>query len=176
MLLLTLWLVMPASSSDSFPLATIVRNDPLCFWLSNYVPIGVVLVLAMKWGSQWKNQAGMWELSASSALGWTLAGLLLLAIVAAILFRRVSAVRRILAEGPRVEAAITHGEFRKHGVRVQLAYTYRNQSYTPELLLTKTAASETLRVGARLEVALAEENPNQALIVKLFAPPENETA
>lgn len=166
---------MPASSSDSFPLATIVRNDPLCLWLSNYLPFGIVLVLVLKWGSQWKNQADMWELSASSALGWTVVGLLLLAIAAAILFRRVAAVRRVLTEGPRVEAAITHGEFRKHGVRVQLAYTYQNQHYTPELLLTKTTVSEALRVGARLEVALAEANPDQALIVKLFAPPENET-
>ncbi len=166
---------MPASSSAAFPLVTIVRNDPLCLWLSNYLPVGIVLVLALKWGSQWKNQAAVWELSASSALGWTLAGLLLLAISAAILFRRVAAVRRVLTEGPRVEATITQGEFRKHGVRVQLVYEYLNQTYTPELLLTKTVASEALRVGARVEVALAEQNPNQAWIVKLFTPPENET-
>ncbi|RCS44678.1 DUF3592 domain-containing protein [Bremerella cremea] len=166
---------MPASPPESFSFATIVKNDPFCIWLSSYLPIGISLILVLKWSNQWQNQGNIWQLSASSALGWTFLGIVAFAIGAAILCWRVSSIRHILTAGPRVEATVTKGNFRKHGVQVELTYAYLNQTYTPFLLLTKTAASEALRVGAKVEVALAPHNPQRAVLVKLFAPTENET-
>ncbi|WP_158262231.1 MULTISPECIES: hypothetical protein [Pirellulaceae] len=43
-------------------------------------------------------------------------------IAAIISFWRVASIHHVLTKGNRLEATITHGELRKYGVRVQLAY------------------------------------------------------
>lgn len=159
---------MSSNFDIDFPFTTIVRNDPLSVWLANYLPLGTLLILALKWGSQSQRGGDLWEVSLSSAAGWTMMGGVVLAIAAGLLVWRVASVRRVLVEGERTEAKIDQGEFRQHGVRVRLVYKHLGQAYATETLLTKTSASSELRVGQNVELAIAPENPQRVYVLKVF--------
>ncbi|PQO45289.1 DUF3592 domain-containing protein [Blastopirellula marina] len=101
-------------------------------------------------------------------MGWTIVGVAVLVVAAGLLFSRVASVRRVLVEGERAEATIDQGDFRKHGVRIRLVYEHLGQAYATETLLTKTPASSELRVGQKVEVAVAPENPQRVYVLKVF--------
>jgi hypothetical protein len=85
-----------------------------------------------------------------------------------LLARRISRIKRILADGPRAEATVLDIDFEKDRGRVEFEYSHDGQKYKTATAIMKNKQTEELAAGDEIEVAVDPTNPRRALIVELY--------
>jgi hypothetical protein len=85
-----------------------------------------------------------------------------------LLAKRVAKIKRIISEGPRVEATITDIGFVKDRGRIEFRYSYGGTEYRTGSAVMKNRQTSALASGAKLEVAIDPNQLNKAVIPSLF--------
>ena len=151
-------------------ISKIILNDYAAFLLTIGGPIALALsafTAAFGFLPSVRKRGGQ-EVDPQFIIGISVAATILTAFLFYLLSRRVSRIKKVLANGPRATAKVTEIGFFKDRGRVEYEYIHNAQTHKTGTAIMKNKQTTAIDSGDEIEVAIDPGNPNWALIVQLY--------
>jgi hypothetical protein len=134
--------------------------------------IGVVWVLTVAGGIfralPRRRGGGMIEVDSTM-----LVIIVVITVVVTVLFgwlaaRRISSIKRVIADGPEVKGKIIGIGFVKDRGRVEYEYAYHGETHQAGNAIWKTRETSQLQIGHEITLIIDPEKPSRAFIASLY--------
>jgi hypothetical protein len=85
-----------------------------------------------------------------------------------LLSRRISRIKRILADGSRTKARVLQIGFVKDRGRIEFEYTHNGRQYRTGVAVMKNKQTTAISQGDEIEVAVDPDDPRNAFVLQLY--------
>jgi hypothetical protein len=150
--------------------AKIILNDYAAFLLTIAGPIAIAIAaFTATFGfiPSIRNRGGG-EVDPSFIVGMCVVTAFIAVLVFFLLVRRISRIKRILADGVRTKAKVLEVGFFKDRGRIEFEYRHNGQEHRTGVAVMKNNQTTAVSPGDEIEVALDPENAGKAYVVQLY--------
>jgi hypothetical protein len=148
----------------------IIMNDYAAFLLTIGGPIALAIsafTAAFGFIPSIRHRGGQ-QVDPQFIMGMCVVAVVVTMLLFYMLSRRISRIKRILADGSRTKAKVLEIGFIKDRGRIEFEYTYGGQQHRTGTAVMKNKQTTAISPGDEIEVALDPVDPRRAFVVQLY--------